>query len=118
MTMILSIIVFCFFIDPSLRLSTDHLTLEDRIEAQKAIDRVYLSHQEGLRRAPEEAYLSELAARKVQTYLGQSEALEQLWNIRISAPMLQAEVERLARDTRLPERLPEGFSVPPNDPPP
>src|SRR5512143_1234314 len=86
---------------------TRTLTFEDRVRAQEAIERVYYSHQIGATRPFEEAVPHEVLERKVRTYLKQSVALEKLWNTPVTAEMLQREAERMARGTRMSDRLHE-----------
>src|SRR6478609_7512666 len=92
------------------------LTFEDRVKAQEAIERVYYAHQIG-DKVPFEKAVSRIALeKKVRAYLGESAALETLWHTPITAEMLQREAERMARQTRAPERLRELFSALGNDP--
>src|SRR6185503_15130875 len=81
----------------------DPLTFEQRVEAQRAIERVYYSHQVGARLPFDEAVTQENIEKKVRTYLKQSAALEQLWRTPVTAQMLHAEAERMAHATRMPE---------------
>ncbi len=80
------------------------LSFEQRVEAQRAIERVYHSHLVGARSSFEDAVTQEVLERKVRTYLKQS-ALERFWRTPVTGAMFQAEMERIARDTRLPESL-------------
>lgn len=95
---------------------TRQLTFEERVKAQEAIERVYYSHQIGATRPVEEAVTHELLKRKVRTYLKQSVALEKLWNTPVTAAALQAEMDRIASSTRLPERLQEVYRALGDDP--
>src|SRR5437867_5230679 len=92
------------------------LTFQDRVRAQEAIERVEYSHQIGATRPFEEAVPRSVAEAKVRTYLKQSLALERLFNAPITQMALQEEMERVARSTRMPERLEELYSVLENDP--
>jgi N-acetylneuraminic acid mutarotase len=83
------------------------LTLEDRVRAQEAIERVRYSHQDGATKPFEAAVPRALLEKKVTTYLAQSAALEDLWGTPLTADMLAREMERQARRTRMPERLAE-----------
>ena len=87
------------------------LTLEDRVKAQEAIERVYYSHQIGATKPFEDAAPRETLEKKVNTYLEQTIALEKFWKTRVTAEMLRAELERMARQTRMPERLRELFAA-------
>jgi N-acetylneuraminic acid mutarotase len=81
------------------------LTFDDRVKAQEAIERVYYSFQIGATRPFDEVMPRSILVEKVERYLKQSIALEEFWNTHITAEMLQAEMERQARQTRMPGRL-------------
>jgi len=83
------------------------ITFEERVEAQRAIERVYYSHQIGATKLFEEAVPRRVIEGKVRNYLKQSVALERLWETVVTAEMLRAELDRMARGTRMPERLRE-----------
>ncbi|TDI47247.1 MAG: hypothetical protein E2P01_07305, partial [Acidobacteria bacterium] len=92
------------------------LTFEERLEAQTAIERVYLSHRSGTTRSFERAVPQGVLREKVRTYLKQTVALEQYWNTSVTAEMLDRELERMIRQTLMPERLEELFAALGNDP--
>jgi len=83
------------------------LTFEERVAAQEAIERVYYSHQVGVTKPFEEAVPREILEEKVRTYLKQSVALEQIWFTPVTVGMTRAELERIAKDSRFPDRLRE-----------
>ena len=83
------------------------LTFQQRVEAQRAIERAYYSHQIGAARPFDEAVPPELIEEKVRGYLKGSVALERIWGVRMTSGMLRAEAQRMARGTRMPERLRE-----------
>lgn len=83
------------------------LTFEQRVEAQRAIERVYYSHQKGATAPFEDAVTLDTLERKVRAYLGKSIALERYWHTPITAEMLAVEARRMAANTRMPERLRE-----------
>jgi N-acetylneuraminic acid mutarotase len=91
------------------------LSFEDRFACREAIERVYYSHQIGATRPFEEAVPREVLERKVRTSLLQSVALEQWWRTSITAESLERELDRIVRNTRLPERLLEVYSALGND---
>jgi len=95
--------------------SASALTFEDRVRAQEAIERVSYAHQIGVSMPFEEAVPREVLERKVRTYLEQSSALERYWHTPVTAEMLSREVERMARETRMPQRLTELFTALGND---
>lgn len=93
------------------------LTFEDRVTAQEAIERVYWGHriwpsENPQPKPPFEAAMPEAAIRsKVEDYLKKSRALEEIWKRPITAAHLQAEMRRLARDTRQAQLLEEIFAA-------
>ena len=84
-----------------------NLTFEERVAAQAAIERVYHTHRTGATAPFEVALPRPLLEQKVRTVLKQSVALEKFWNTPLTAEMLQGEMERMARASRMPERLAE-----------
>jgi N-acetylneuraminic acid mutarotase len=96
--------------------------MEDRVHAQRAIEEVYWRHRiwPGENRGgkpPLDAVLSEAQLRaKVEDYLRKSNAAEEVWGRPITAPQLQAEMERMAKQTRAPEVLQEIFAALGDDP--
>jgi len=90
--------------------STSRLSLDERIAAQEAIERVYHAHQLGETRPFEVAVPRALLEKKVLGYLTAAAR----WPI--AAQELRSEVERLRRRTRLPDRLEELFDVLGHDP--
>ena len=81
------------------------LTFRDRVEAQRAIERIYHAHQIGVRESFEDAVPEDVLERRVLDYLRKSAALEALWSTPITGAMLAAEGQRIARRTHFPERL-------------
>ena len=92
------------------------LTFEDRVAAQKAIERVYYSHQIGATKPFEEAVPLAVLEHKVRKYLDESVALQVDWKTSVTDEMLQRELERMAKGTRMPERLLELYAALGNDP--
>jgi N-acetylneuraminic acid mutarotase len=92
------------------------LSFEDRVRAQEAIERVYYSHQIGVSEPFEKTVPRRVLEDKVRRYLKQSVALEELWKTPITAEMLRREVQRMARETRLPGRLGELYAALGHDP--
>src|SRR6185295_19657781 len=80
------------------------LSFEDRVAAQRAIERVYWSHRIWPREnpAPKPPLSSQVSEsdlqRTVEEYLRKSSALEILWGRTVGASELQAEIDRMARD--------------------
>src|SRR5262245_43862133 len=87
------------------------LSFEERVDAQRAIERVYYSHQIGATRPFELAVSSQLIERKVRTYLRQSAALESFWHTSVTAAALKAEAHRISERTRMPDRLLEIYAA-------
>ena len=96
------------------------LTFAQRVECQRRIERIRWMHRTesvaGQHRPFEETVPAELIRAKVETYLLQGEALARYWGRPLSAPQLQAEMERMARNTKAPDRLQELHSVLGDDP--
>ena len=98
------------------------LTFAERVTYQRAIEEVYWRHRiwpkENLNPKPSlDAVMSEAVLEsKVHDYLHNSQALEDNWQKPITAEQLQAEMERMARDTKQPEVLRELFEALGNDP--
>jgi hypothetical protein len=98
------------------------LTLDDRIRYQRAIEEVYWRYRIWPKENPgpkppldEVLPLSEIRA-KVEDYLRKSVALEQYWQRPVTGEQLQAEMDRMARQTRKPEMLRDLWSALGNDP--
>lgn len=88
------------------------LTFEERLRAEEALARVYQSHRgAGGRPVPRPV----LEAR-VRTRLQQDVALAEYWHTPITPSMLEREVARMVRDTRMPDRLAELFAALGGDP--
>ena len=102
-------------------LAARDLTFEQRVEAQKAIERVYWNHrlwpaQNPRAKPPLETVLPTDAIRaRVQDYLKKSEALETFWGRPVRSAQLQAEMNRMARHTRDAQMLQELFDALGND---
>jgi hypothetical protein len=92
------------------------LSFDDRINAQEAIERVNYSHQIGASKPFEEAVQREVLEKKVRAYLKHTVALQTFWRTLVTAEMLHAEMERMARQTRMPGRLLEVYAALGNDP--
>jgi len=86
-------LALAFSLLPGAAVEARELTLEERIRAQDAIERVYYSHQTGASRPFEEAMPREVLERKVRAYLKQTVALEEFWKMRVTPDMLRRELE-------------------------
>jgi hypothetical protein len=82
-----------------------HLTFEQRVRAQEAIERFYYAHQISATRPFEEAVPRAVLEKKVRTYLKQSAALGTDWKTPVTSVMIRRDLERTAAGTRMPERL-------------
>jgi len=100
----------------ALPVSARDLTFEERVDAQRAIEKVYWAHQIGATRPFDEAVPRSVLEKKVQAYLRQSLALEKFWHTPVSAEMLRRESERIAGSTRMADRLKELYTALGNDP--
>jgi hypothetical protein len=98
------------------------LTFEERVSYQRAIEEVYWRHRtwpkESSNPKPSlDAVMSQAQLqKKVADYLRNSKALENYWQRPITAEQLQAEMDRMAKNTRQPEVLQELFEALGNDP--
>jgi hypothetical protein len=92
------------------------LTFEQRVAAQRAIERVYYAHQVDARIPFEQGVPDDLLERKVLDYLRLSAALEQRWGQPMTSSTLRDEAARIARSTRMPDRLLEIYEALGNDP--
>jgi N-acetylneuraminic acid mutarotase len=93
----------------------------ERVEYQRIIEDVYWRHRIWPKENPNpkpslDAVMSQAQLQnKVAGYLRDSLALENYWQRPITAEQLQAEMDRMARDTRQPEVLRELFEALGND---
>src|SRR5437763_13622620 len=98
------------------------LTFAERVAYQRAIEEVCWRHRiwpkENHDPKPSlDAVMSQVQLeKKVADYLRKSQALEDYWQRPITGEQLQAEMERMARDTKQPEVLQELFEALGNDP--
>src|SRR5947199_6161825 len=98
------------------------LTWAERVAYQRSIEEVYWRHRIWPKERPDpkqslDAVMSQgQLEKKVAEYLRNSQALEDYWQRPITAEQLQAEMERMARNTRQPEVLQELFEALGNDP--
>jgi len=90
---------------------TPRLTFEQRVAAQRTIDRIYYSHHLGARRSFEEAVPLEVTEQKVRDTLRVSLALDHYWRTPITGQALRAELERVERNTRFAGRLAEIYDA-------
>jgi hypothetical protein len=109
----LTILFLLFLAAPSM---ARDLTFDERVRAQEAIERVHYRHQTGATKTFEQAVSRDVLERKVETYLKRSVALETIWRTPVTAEMLQREMERQAKGTRMPERLQELYAALGDDP--
>ena len=98
------------------------LTIEERVQAQIAIERVYWQHRSWPREnaAPKPSFESMMPASiiqaRVEAYLRKSNALETVWRRPITGEQLQAELDRMAGGSRDTKTLNELFEALGNDP--
>jgi hypothetical protein len=91
------------------------LTFDDRVAAQEAIERVAYSHQIGATQPFESAVPREVLVTKVRSSLQLSAALDVYWHTPVTDEMLDRELARMARGTRMPSRLVELYAALGND---
>src|SRR6266568_8958311 len=98
------------------------LTFEERVAYQRATEDVYWRHRIWPKERPDskpslDAVMSQAQLeKKVKDYLRNSQALEDYWQRPITAEQLQAEMDRMAENTKQPEVLRELFDALGNDP--
>src|SRR6266496_1104910 len=98
------------------------LTFEERVAYQRAIEEVYWRHRIWPKDRPDpkpslDAVMSQAQLeRKVANYLRKSQALEDYRQRPLTAEQLQAEIDRIASHTKVPEVLRELFAALGNDP--
>src|SRR2546430_1800157 len=97
-------------------------TFAERVSYQRAIEEVYWRHRIWPKERPDakpplDAVMSQAQLeKKVADYLRKSQALEDYWQRPITAEQLQAEMDRMAKNTKQPEVLQELFDALANDP--
>ena len=95
----------------------ESLSFEDRVGAQRAIEQIYWSHRLWPKENPDPKPLlsTELPdgviRAKVEDTLVKSNTLDMLWGRPVTTEQLQAEMDRMVRDTRDPEMLRELFAA-------
>jgi N-acetylneuraminic acid mutarotase len=110
------------FILCSFNLHAAGLSFEDRIAGQKAIESVYWKHRlwpaENKNPKPgfEEAVSGDLILSKVDDALRKSGALEEMWKRPLLASQLQAEMDRIVKETKDPRMLQDLFDALGNNP--
>ena len=98
------------------------LTFAERVAYQRAIEDVYWRHRIWPKERPDpkpplDVVMSQAQLeKKVEDYLRNSQALEDYWHRPITAEQLQAEIDRMAKNTKQPEVLRELFEALGNDP--
>ena len=91
------------------------LTFDERVAAQRAIERVYYSHQIGTTKSFDETIPATLLENKVSAYLRKGTLLEHFWGTPLTSSMLSAEMNRILQSTQFPDRLREIFAALGND---
>lgn len=105
-----------------LKVSEGTLSFAERVTYQRAIEDVYWRHriwpeERANPKPPLESVMSRAQVeKKVADYLRKSQALEDHWQRPITAEQLQAEMDRMAADTKQPEVLRELFEALGSDP--
>ena len=111
------------FLDSDLSKNTSQrkLTFSERVAYQRAIEEVYWHHRIWPKERPDpkpslDAVVPQAQLeKKVSDYLRKSQALEDYWQRPITAEQLQAEMDRMGRDTKQPDVLRELFEELGND---
>src|SRR5215831_12388433 len=98
------------------------LLFDDRVAYQRAIEEVYWRHRIWPKDRPDpkpslDAVMSQAQIeKKIADYLRKSQALGDHWQRPITSEQLQAEMDRMAQNTKQPEVLRELFEALGNDP--
>jgi N-acetylneuraminic acid mutarotase len=92
------------------------ITFADRVAAQRTIERFYYARQIGAAQPFATAVPDAVVEEKARRGIRLSMALETIWKTPITADMLRSEAERIARDTRFPDRLRTLYAALGNDP--
>src|SRR5690242_2416206 len=104
---------------PAQTASTD-FRLGDRITCQTAIEEVYWRHRttpgNASRPSFDQAIPQEVIQRKAEDSILKSLALERYWGVSITGAQLQAELDRMAANSKSPDVLAELFAALGNDP--
>ena len=120
---VLSATLLAFFSpQASLQLSEKTLSFAERVTYQRAIEDVYWRHRIWPKehrdpKPPLDSVMPQAQLeKKVADYLRKSHALEDHWRKPIAPEQLQAEMDRMARNTKQPKVLRELFEALGNDP--
>jgi N-acetylneuraminic acid mutarotase len=120
---VLSATLLAFFSpQASLKVSERTLSFAERVTYQRAIENVYWRHRIWPKERPDpkpplDAVMSQAQLeKKVEDYRRNSQALDDHWQRLITAEDLQAEMDRMAKNTKQPEVLRELFEALGNDP--
>ncbi|MEJ5165896.1 MAG: hypothetical protein WHV67_02585 [Thermoanaerobaculia bacterium] len=119
---IFSFILFLNFLEGQNILANQNLTMEQRIKAQEAIERVYYEKRIWPKENPnpkppfEEVITQEILRNKVEDYIKKSILLEEIWQRPITGEQLQAEMDRMVKNTKDPETLKKLFDALGDDP--
>jgi VCBS repeat-containing protein len=98
------------------------LDIESRLVCRQAVEQVYWQHRIWPAENPEpkpdleQVLPAQVLRAKVEDELRRSNALAEIWQRPITGGQLQAEIERMTRDTRQPQVLAEIFAALGNDP--
>src|SRR5262249_16618328 len=98
------------------------LTFEQRVSYQRAIEEVYWQHriwpkENKVAKPSLDKVMPESVIRaKVEDYLKKSNAITEIWQRPITAEQLQAEMDRMTKNTKEPEVLRELFAALDNNP--
>src|SRR5712691_8301571 len=111
-----------FRAEAPIKVSQRTLTFAERVAYQRAIEDVYWRHRIWPKDRPDpkpslDAVMSQAQLeKKVTDYLRNSQALEDYYHHSVTAEDLQAEMDRMAENTKQPEVLGELFDALGNDP--
>ena len=87
-----------------------------RCADRAAVERIYHEHRTGTKQVFEKAMPAELLEKLVRDDVKKEAVLERIYGVRITGPMVEAEVQRINATTRAPEMLTEIKAALGNDP--
>jgi len=102
--------------------SSPTFTLGDRIACRAAVEQVYWRHRTGAhgdtasKPSFEETVPAPVIQRDAEDAVLKTVALERFWGVAITGAQLQAELERMAKNSKAPDILAELFAALDNDP--
>src|SRR5438046_4513701 len=105
-TIVTGTLLAFFHAEPPAKASQRTLTFAERVAYQRAIEEVYWRHRIWPQEHPKPSLDTVMSQaqleKKVADYLRNSQAVEDYWHQQSTAEQLQAEMDRMAHDTKQP----------------